>query len=638
MARTSDRGVPGGGGSIRCLADAAVVLAERLAPGEALGAAVGLLSRALVARARGGAGPVGQAGPEGRALGCLGRGLAGASTPDAFWLGEAYQLALDAVGEGTGGRRRRGVFYTPERLVDHLIGRTLAELDGSEAPRVLDPACGCGGFLVGVGRRLVADRPGSEVAGLLHGVDIDPHAVALCRLALWLEFGHHDDPGDTPERLAGQVRCADALLDPPEPGSFDLVLGNPPFLNQLAAGTARGPGYQRRLRDRFGASVRAYTDPAALFLHLAVDAAGPGGVVGMVLPGSLLGARDAGGVRARVARLGAVRSLWLDTTGVFDARVSTIAITVRRGVGSAGRVSRFAGGDFAPAPSTGAPGAEEGSWGRLASDLLGVPAVRLSGTRTLGEVCEITAGFRDEYYAIAGVIRELPTDGATPGGLPVVTVGMIDPASLGWGGVRVKVAGRLWARPGVVLLPGSLGDGLLRVLAARQARPKLLVATQTRVIEAAADPGGEVLAMTPVVTVVPHDPEDLWRIGAVLSSPAASAWLATMTLGTARSLRALKPSAASLRELPVPDDWRGWEEPARAFRRACEAGDACGRRGELLRSGELSLRAGSDPAADRGALFAWWRERLPRVRGEDAVRCGEGAGRRRGSGVSGDSS
>ncbi|MCC7390243.1 MAG: SAM-dependent DNA methyltransferase [Phycisphaerales bacterium] len=622
----------GAGGSARCLAGAMLILAEVMPASEALGVAVGMLSAELQARAGRGARGVAGGSVDGggsdparvRALECIRAGLAEESGVDAFWLGEAYQLALDARPDGGGSRRRRGVFYTPRALVDHLIERTLGDGGGVGSPRVLDPACGCGGFLVAAGRRLAADRARGEVAALLHGIDIDPLAVELCRLALWLEFGDHGDPAGGPERLAAQVRCADALLDPPGEGSFDAVLGNPPFLSQLAASTARGPEQQRRLRKRFGPSVRAYTDPAALFLHLAVDTVVPGGRVGMVLPGSVLAARDASAVRGHVRERAALCSLWVDTGGVFEAIVSTIAVTLRRGAPGGEPVSRFVGRGFAAAPAVEQPGAADGSWGHLAADLLGVPPVRLRGGRTLGELCEITAGFRDEYYAIAAAVGELGPEGVAGGGRPVISVGMIDPACVLWGVTPARIAGRVWARPGV-RPGGEVGGarGLLGALLERQGRPKLLVATQTRVIEAAADPTGAMLAITPVITVVPRDPGDLWRVGAVLSSPASSAWVASRCFGTARALGAIKPSAALLRELPVPGEWSGWGEAGESYRLASGAADAGSRRGLLLRAAGESPGASSVRAEAAGELLAWWRDRLPGRPGVGAVRSGQ---------------
>ncbi|HAP75033.1 MAG TPA: hypothetical protein DCR14_03030, partial [Acidimicrobiaceae bacterium] len=83
---------------------------------------------------------------------------------------------------------------------------------------------------------------------------------------------------------------------------FDVVVGNPPFLSQLAAATTRG-----------GRSVHGggpYADTAAEFLALAIRLTRVGGRVGLVLPQSLLSARDAGPIRSFVEQSAALRWMW----------------------------------------------------------------------------------------------------------------------------------------------------------------------------------------------------------------------------------------------------------------------------------------------------------------------------------------
>ena len=73
------------------------------------------------------------------------------------------------------------------------------------AIRVLDPACGSGHVLLAAARRLALelarilagdDEPGAElrcqcrrevVAKCIYGVDKNPMAVELCKVALWIE-------------------------------------------------------------------------------------------------------------------------------------------------------------------------------------------------------------------------------------------------------------------------------------------------------------------------------------------------------------------------------------------------------------------------------------------------------------------
>jgi hypothetical protein len=112
-------------------------------------------------------------------------------------------------------RKQSGTFYTPRALAEFVVRRTLAPLvEGSSADRILalrvvDPAMGSGAFLVAACRFLAAayaralvdegrcghgdldvDRR-ADIRRLiaercLFGVDLNPTAVQLARLSLWL--------------------------------------------------------------------------------------------------------------------------------------------------------------------------------------------------------------------------------------------------------------------------------------------------------------------------------------------------------------------------------------------------------------------------------------------------------------------
>jgi hypothetical protein len=126
-------------------------------------------------------------------------------------LGAVYERVLDPSGM----RKATGTFYTPRSITEYLVRRTLAPLvrgrspDGILALRVLDPAMGSGAFLVAACRYLAvayeeallaqgsitrgemtdADRSQlrrTVAARCLYGVDLNPTAVQLARLSLWL--------------------------------------------------------------------------------------------------------------------------------------------------------------------------------------------------------------------------------------------------------------------------------------------------------------------------------------------------------------------------------------------------------------------------------------------------------------------
>ncbi|MHB1420732.1 MAG: HsdM family class I SAM-dependent methyltransferase, partial [Bacillota bacterium] len=101
----------------------------------------------------------------------------------------------------------KGTHYTPSALVEFLLGQvlTLKQLDSK--PRILDPACGSGIFLVEAYRRLVRHRMIKEkVARLDHftlremlknqiaGIETNEEALRVTAFSLYLAFLDHQEP------------------------------------------------------------------------------------------------------------------------------------------------------------------------------------------------------------------------------------------------------------------------------------------------------------------------------------------------------------------------------------------------------------------------------------------------------------
>lgn len=150
----------------------------------------------------------------------------------------------DAASTAGNARKLTGSYYTPDSLVQELIRSALEPVIEQRlaanpvdpdkailAIRVIDPACGSGHFLLAAARRL-AERlallrsylyglPGSilpgdyrhalreVVAHCIYGVDRNPMAVELARMALWLEGFEEGRPLDF---LDHHLQVGDALL------------------------------------------------------------------------------------------------------------------------------------------------------------------------------------------------------------------------------------------------------------------------------------------------------------------------------------------------------------------------------------------------------------------------------------------
>lgn len=177
-------------------------------------------------------------------------------------LGSVYESLLDyqpqiVTGQGAprfelsygSERKSTGSYYTPPELVAELIRSALEpvieeRLKAARPPeekeqailsiRVCDPACGSGHFLLAAARRLGKElakiRTGEEepapervreairdvVAHCIYGVDKNPLAVELCRVALWLEAHCAGKPLTF---LDHHIKCGDSLV-----GVLDLAI------------------------------------------------------------------------------------------------------------------------------------------------------------------------------------------------------------------------------------------------------------------------------------------------------------------------------------------------------------------------------------------------------------------------------
>jgi len=165
------------------------------------------------------------------------------------WSKEERRFLLDVMPGNE--RKTTGSYYTPTPLIDCLLDTTLdpvldeaqkrAETEATAAGEdpaaaiadallsvtVCDPACGSGHFLVAAARRIAKrlaavreqnPEPTLEalrtavrdvVTHCVYGVDINPMAVELAKVSLWLEAL---DPGKPLGFLDARIKCGNALI------------------------------------------------------------------------------------------------------------------------------------------------------------------------------------------------------------------------------------------------------------------------------------------------------------------------------------------------------------------------------------------------------------------------------------------
>lgn len=204
-------------------------------------------------------------------------------------------------------RRRLGQFYTPEIIIQHILDQVplLSNF------KIIDPACGSGGFLVSAYDKLSKQmvKEGYDptqihahlLKNVIYGVDIDPFATQLTVMNLLLK--DLENPADVEnvidnnslktgldsysEKDVTYVQKKKKIATPANilrEGFFDVVLGNPPYVNIKH----KDPLYAHELQSYYEKVVCGIINSASLFAKRGIDLLRNNGVLGFVLPKSFL--------------------------------------------------------------------------------------------------------------------------------------------------------------------------------------------------------------------------------------------------------------------------------------------------------------------------------------------------------------
>ena len=188
-------------------------------------------------------------------------------------LGNAFEFLL----QSSGAQGENGQFRTPRHIIDFIV----ACLDPKPTDKILDPACGTGGFLVSSYKHILAKHtsPGSTVPGdrlgrdqlnrvyhNLTGYDTDDHMVQLSKVNLFLH-GFPDPAIHIYDTLSNDARWSEKA---------DLILANPPFM------TPKG-GVTPHTRFRIPAKKAE-----VLFTDYIAEHLTPDGRAGIIVPNGIV--------------------------------------------------------------------------------------------------------------------------------------------------------------------------------------------------------------------------------------------------------------------------------------------------------------------------------------------------------------
>ncbi len=297
-------------------------------------------------------------------------------------------------------RKAGGVYYTPKYIVDYIVKNTVGKIIEGKRPkqiekiRILDPACGSGSFLIGAfqclidhhvryltehpkearihplfpdlvpdgngGHRLSVRLKAKILRNNLFGVDIDPQAVEITMMSLYLKALEGEKSQLPPKQsllpeLKYNIICGNSLIGPdiykdvqlgffgeeekdrinafdwfgvgegsalPEvrasgspkgsptkrlsigdvmrDGGFDCVIGNPPYV-RIQHLKEWAPIEVEYYKEHYKSASSGNYDIYVVFVEKGLSALKPGGKLGYILPHKFFNAKYGGPLRSLIA-------------------------------------------------------------------------------------------------------------------------------------------------------------------------------------------------------------------------------------------------------------------------------------------------------------------------------------------------
>lgn len=127
-------------------------------------------------------------------------------------------------------KKNNGMVYTPVDIKEYIVKHVIVS---EKIPSVVDPACGCGSFLITAARRM-HEKYGIRYAELfgkyISGFDVDRHSIE--KAALLFELLTIEEEGETLScRLKlHTANSVEVLSGKKYRERYDVVIGNPPYV------------------------------------------------------------------------------------------------------------------------------------------------------------------------------------------------------------------------------------------------------------------------------------------------------------------------------------------------------------------------------------------------------------------------
>lgn len=265
-------------------------------------------------------------------------------------------------------RKNTGTFYTPPAIVNYMCQSGLISYLCNQIPDLkydqlaqfiksgsvdslqpyakqidqslaqltcIDPAIGSGAFAIGLLDAITQARSNLVNAGYIqqsnptynykkqaieqtiHGCDLDPIAIEITKIRLWLSLIMEQRLSDPLPKLCYNLQQGNSLLNQPT-GKFDIVIANPPYVSYGLRGVEKMDSKLRTyLKENFTNSAEYKISLYALFMELGFRLGSEQSILVYIVPDSFLLGKYFSKIRKYILQNCFIDTLMLIKSDVF---------------------------------------------------------------------------------------------------------------------------------------------------------------------------------------------------------------------------------------------------------------------------------------------------------------------------------
>jgi len=172
------------------------------------------------------------------------------------------------------------IHYTPPYLARTIVENSLRQLNFAtkETLKIFDPACGSSEFLIEALKQLKE----LNYTGNIEIIGWDSSETAICTSNFLLKY---EQRTIWKEKLSFTIRLVTDSLTEEWEDDYDLILMNPPFISWELLNTKES---RDAVKETLGAAFSGKPNQASAFFYKSIHHLNNSGVVGCVIPSSLL--------------------------------------------------------------------------------------------------------------------------------------------------------------------------------------------------------------------------------------------------------------------------------------------------------------------------------------------------------------